>query len=139
MRSEILGLLFDTLIANYEFSCSTRDNLPLPIQSKLPKKWKPSCCIFFNFLASTWNIQCSAKKWASEVNYFWSYWLRKMSLFKCITALVSENLLEVNVLTRPKNSWILQKSLLSAFFSILIQIQLAKANFNQIWDFQTAS
>ena len=38
------------------------------------------------------------EKWASSVKYFWSYSLRKMCLFKCITGLVSENPLAVNVL-----------------------------------------
>ena len=33
-----------------------------------------------------------------------------MCLFKCITGLVSENPLAVNVLTSPKNSWNLHKS-----------------------------
>ena len=33
-----------------------------------------------------------------------------MCLFKCITVLLSENPLAVNVLTSPKNSWNLQKS-----------------------------
>ena len=139
IRSKNLELLLNTLTANYELSRSNRDNLPLPIQSKLPKRAKSCCCIFFNFLVSTWNLQCSGKKWPSYVNYFWSYWLWKMGLFKCITGLVSENLLEVNLLTRPKNSWNLQKSIISAFFSILINIELAKAIFNQISDFRTAS
>ena len=33
-----------------------------------------------------------------------------MCLFKCLTELLSENSLAVNVLTSPKNSWNLQKS-----------------------------
>ena len=35
---EILGLLVNTLTANYEYSHSNRENLPLPIQIKLSKK-----------------------------------------------------------------------------------------------------
>ena len=42
----------------------------------------------------------------------------------------SENLFEVNVLPRPKNSWNLQKSILHNFFIIFMQIELAKAIFN---------
>ena len=38
IRSEILGLLVNTLIANYEYSRSNRENLALPIQIKLSKK-----------------------------------------------------------------------------------------------------
>ena len=50
------------------------------------------------------------KKSSSSVKYFWSYRLRKMCLFKCITGLVSENPLAVNVLSSPKNLWNPQKS-----------------------------
>ena len=38
IRSEILGLLVNTLTANYEYSRSNRENLPLPIQMKVLKK-----------------------------------------------------------------------------------------------------
>ena len=38
MRSEILGLLVNTFIANYEYSRSNRENLPLQNQIKLSKK-----------------------------------------------------------------------------------------------------
>ena len=38
IRSEILGMLVNTLTANYEYSRSNRENLPLPIQIKLSKK-----------------------------------------------------------------------------------------------------
>ena len=38
IRTEILGLLVNTLTANYEFSRSNTDHLPLPIQIKLSKK-----------------------------------------------------------------------------------------------------
>ena len=53
---------------------------------------------------------------ASHVKYLWSYWLRKMCLFKCITGLLSGNPLAVNVLTSPKNSWNLQKSTFIVIF-----------------------
>ena len=56
-------------------------------------------------MLSPWNFQCYEKKWGSYVKYFWSYWLKSMCLFKCITGLVSENPLAVNVLTSLKNSW----------------------------------
>ena len=38
VRSEILGLLVNTLTANYEYSRSNRENLALPIQMKVSKK-----------------------------------------------------------------------------------------------------
>ena len=50
------------LTANYEYSRSNRENLPLPIQIKLSKKPEIFCCIFFAFLESTLNFQCSEKK-----------------------------------------------------------------------------
>ena len=59
IRSDTFGLLLNTLTANYKLSRSNRDNLALPIQIKLPKKRKSFCWIFFDFLLSTWNLQCS--------------------------------------------------------------------------------
>ena len=38
IRAEILGLLVNTLTANYKYSRSNRENLPAPIQIKLSKK-----------------------------------------------------------------------------------------------------
>ena len=38
IRSEILGLLVNTLNVNYQHSRSNRENLPVPIQIKLSKK-----------------------------------------------------------------------------------------------------
>ena len=58
------------------------------------------------------------KKWASQVNYFWSYWLQKMCLFKGRTGLLSESPVAVNVLTSPKNSWSLWKSTFILLFLI---------------------
>ena len=40
MRSEILGMLVDTLTDNYDYSRSNRENLLLPIQIKLCKNRK---------------------------------------------------------------------------------------------------
>ena len=73
IRSEILGLHVNTLTANFEYSRSNRENLPLPIQIKLSKN--PSIFspffifyffnvffFFFDFLGSTLNFQCCEKK-----------------------------------------------------------------------------
>ena len=57
-----------------------------------------------------------------------------MCLFKCITGLVSEKPIAVNVLTSPKTRAICRKELLSYFFVLLSQIELEKVIFNQIWD-----
>ena len=58
---EILGLLDNTLPANYEYSRINRENLPLPIQIKFSKKPEGFCCTFFAFLDSTVNFQCFEK------------------------------------------------------------------------------
>ena len=61
IRSETLGLLVKKLSANYEYSRSNRENLPLPIQMQLSENPSIFCCIFFVFLESTLNFQCSEK------------------------------------------------------------------------------
>ena len=50
------------LTANYEYSRSNRENLPLPIQMQLSKKAKIFCCIFISFLKSTLNFEHFEKK-----------------------------------------------------------------------------
>ena len=62
VRYEILGLLFNTLTADYQYSRSNRENLPLPIQMQLFKKPKTFCCIFIAFLESTLNFEYFEKK-----------------------------------------------------------------------------
>ena len=56
------------------------------------------------------------KKRASYPESFWNYRLRMMCLFKCITGLLSENPLAVNVLTSPQNSLNHQKSTFIVIF-----------------------
>ena len=46
VRSEILGLLVNTLTPNYEYLRSNRENLLLPVQMQLSEKPKSFCCIF---------------------------------------------------------------------------------------------
>ena len=48
--------------ANYENSRSNGENLPSPIQIKLSKKPWTYCRIFFTFLVTTSNFQCSERK-----------------------------------------------------------------------------
>ena len=43
---------------------------------------------FLIFLKFKLNFLFCGRKWASEVKYFWSYWLQKMCLFNCITVVV---------------------------------------------------
>ena len=47
IKSQILGLLVNTLTVNCEYSRSNRDNLPLPTQITLSKKEYTFCDIFF--------------------------------------------------------------------------------------------
>ena len=47
------------LTANYDYSRSTKENLPLPIQIKLCKK---NHSIFAAFLVYAWNFQSSEQK-----------------------------------------------------------------------------
>ena len=54
---EILGLLYNTLPRNYQYSRINRENLPLLIQIKLSKKPEIFCCIFFEFLDTLLNFQ----------------------------------------------------------------------------------
>ena len=61
-RSQILGLLINTLTVNCEYSRSIRENLPLPIQMKLSKNPLIFCGIVLKCLESLWNFQCSATK-----------------------------------------------------------------------------
>ena len=138
IRSEILELLDNTLTANYEYCRSNRQNLPLPIQIKLSEKNNVSFAYFFCIFGTYIKFPMFSKKWASEVKYFWSYWLRRMCLFKCITGLVSENRLTMNVLTSPKNSWNMQKKTFTLFFIMLSQNELEKVIFNHMLDFRTA-
>ena len=61
IRSEALGLLVKRLSANYEYSRSNRQNLPLPTQMQLSENPSIFCCIFLVFFESTLNFQCSEK------------------------------------------------------------------------------
>ena len=61
MRSEILGQVVKKLTANYEYSRSNRENLPLAIQMQLSENPSIFCGTFFVFLESTLNFQCSEK------------------------------------------------------------------------------
>ena len=54
-------MLVKKLSANYEYSRSNRENLPLPIQMQLSENPSIFGSIFFVFLESTLNFQCSEK------------------------------------------------------------------------------
>ena len=62
VRYQVLGLLVNMMTANYEFSCSNRENLPLPIQINLSKKPSTFTCIFLGLFESKLSFQCSEKK-----------------------------------------------------------------------------
>ena len=105
------------MTANYKYSRSNGESLQLPIQIKLSEKPSTFFDIFLPFFESTLNLQClKRKKRASSLKYFSSYWIRKMCLFNCITGIVSESPLVVNMLMSLENSWNLQKSTFILFF-----------------------
>ena len=62
MRSEISGLLYHTLTADYEYFLSNRENLQLPFQIKLSKNPTTFFGTLIAFLESTLNFQFSKKK-----------------------------------------------------------------------------
>ena len=51
--SNFFILLFNTFTANYEYSCSNTENLPLPIEIQLSEKPKTFCQFSIAFLEST--------------------------------------------------------------------------------------
>ena len=59
VRSEILGLLVNTLTTNYEYSHSNTDNLPLPFQMQL---FKTFSSFFIAFSESALNFEHFQKK-----------------------------------------------------------------------------
>ena len=76
------------MTANYYILVVIEGIYNYELKSNYLQKHKFFAQFFFNF----WNQHkffnvLKKKKWASEVNYFASYWLRK-SWFKCITKLV---------------------------------------------------
>ena len=78
------------------------------------------------------------KKWAALVKYFWTYWVRRMCLFKRIAGLVFENTLAVNVVSSRKNSWNLQKNTSVLLFHHSVPNWVRKVIFNREGDFRTA-
>ena len=50
------------MTANYKYSRSNRENLPLSIQIQLPEKPKLFCCIFIAYWESTLNFEHFEKK-----------------------------------------------------------------------------
>ena len=58
----MLGLFDNTLIPNYEYFRSNRDNLHLPIEIKLSEKPSKFCSTFFPLLGSKLNLPCSEIK-----------------------------------------------------------------------------
>ena len=59
--SQILGLLVNTLTANFQYSRSSRVYLQLQIQIKLSKKPQTFCWLLCPFLESILNFQCCEK------------------------------------------------------------------------------
>ena len=121
-----------------EYSRSNRENLVRPFQINLSKKLSNFRCKFFPFLVSTWVFQCSEKnnephrsrisevinsEVCAYISVYQGLFLKTFSQWTC--SLVAKT---------PK---ICRKILLTEHFFILSQIELGKANFNQIWYFRT--
>ena len=63
LLNSFLGAIWvNTLTANYEYSRSDRENLPLPIQLQLSEKLKTFSQFFIEFLESTLNLEHFEKK-----------------------------------------------------------------------------
>ena len=62
VKSEILGLLVNTLTTFGEYSRRNRENLPLPIQIQLSGKLKSFSHNFIAFLECTLNLEHFEKK-----------------------------------------------------------------------------
>ena len=90
------------MTGNYEYSCSNRENLQLPIQVKLSRNQKHFVVLWLYF--------CSAIIMSLIGQVFLKLLTPNMCLFKCITGLPSENPLRENVLSTPNNSWNLKTS-----------------------------
>ena len=56
-RTEILGLLVNTLTANYEYCRNKSDNLPLPVPIQLSVKLMTFSWFFIAFFESTLNFE----------------------------------------------------------------------------------
>ena len=56
------------MTANYEYSRSNRENLPLPIQMQLSDKVKTFCQFFIAFLVSALNFEHFEKKKKNELH-----------------------------------------------------------------------
>ena len=62
VKSEILGLLVNTLTANYVYSHSNTNNLPLSFQIELSQKLKTVATFFIAFSDSGLNFEHFEKK-----------------------------------------------------------------------------
>ena len=87
----------------------------------------PSIFTIYIKFSMFWN-----KKQASIVKFFWSYCLRNLCLFNCITGLVSERPLTLNLFTSLKNSWNLQKSTCLLLFNNSEPNWIRKSSYS--WD-----
>ena len=89
VRWKILGLLFNRLPANYQYSGGKTENLSLTIKTELPWKLTTFTQIFVAFLESILNLEHFQKKTqASQLKYYWSYWLQTTFLLICTKSLV---------------------------------------------------
>ena len=55
LRSEILGLVVNTLTASYKYSRNKTENVPLSVEMELSGKLKAFCVVFIAFFQSALN------------------------------------------------------------------------------------
>ena len=95
---EILGVFFNTLLADGKYPVQDCENLQLPIQMQLSEKRKTLSWFFVPFMESTSNFKHFEKKgWLSHLWYFRNYRLWKSWLDHSLKSTISEHALTVNM------------------------------------------
>ena len=108
---ELLGVFVNTLTADDKYYLRNSENLLLPIQMQLTKKWKKISQLFRAFLKFASNFQYfQTKDDPSSIIYSENYRLPKMWLEKYLKSLISEHPSNVSMLKRPNILCYLQES-----------------------------
>ena len=102
------------MTANYQYSRSNGENLPLLIQIQLSQKPKIYADVFIAFLQSTLNLEHFEKN--IHIASVFLKLLTKDVLTKCMAGLLSANPRAMKMLTSPKNCSNLHKSTFMLLF-----------------------
>ena len=112
---KILGLFVNTLNADNKDSLLNRDNLTQPIQMKLFEKQNFFFFFFHPFLNLDYVSNILKKRWPSELMYFSSCRLWKISWHKCLKSLVSRDTSTSDMVNGPKDGSTLKTSTFTIF------------------------